>query len=369
VRASAPNVGSRPRPRVAIGAGGRIAIVWVRATDRLEAAVGSAATGRLERARTVAPLIGSGHDVAVGAGGTAIAVWSAAGGLLSSSHPAAAPGWQAPIAVAPAGDRPRLAADALGRATVVFRRRVGDFRHTVAASSLPAGATAWDPPADLASPPGAGSTIGPGDPELDVSSDGRAVAVWTDVAAQREPQVVRAAARAGPGAPWTPAATISPPDRNAFHPTVGADAAGGAVAAWTQAVSGGRRTAPFSAALRAAAWRLAAALVATPPRASGVRVATTGAGGAVAAWTQPRGGRRVVVAAVRPPAGGAWRGPWVLSRPGGGPLAVAPQVAIGDDGRGLVAWSQGGVRRDGMSVWATRLVWPGGARGGPGSAP
>ena len=340
--ASAPRVGSRPRPRVAIGAGGRMAILWIRVSDRLEGAVGSAATGRLERARTVAPLIGSGHDVAVGSGGTAIAVWPAGGALFSSSHPAGASGWQAPVGVAPGGDRPRVAVDALGHATVVFTRTVGDFRRTVAASSLSPGATAWDAPVDLAPPPVAGSTIGPGAPELDVSSDGPAAAVWTDVAAQREPQVVRAATRAGPGVPWLPAATISPQDRNAFAPTVGADAAGGAVAAWTQAVSGGPRTAPFSAALRAGVWRPATALVATTPRASGVRVATTAAGGAVAAWTQPRGGRRVVVAAVRPTASGAWRGPWVLSRPGDGPLAVEPQVAIGDDGRGLVAWSQGG---------------------------
>jgi hypothetical protein len=310
VPASAPRVGS-PRPRIAVGAGGRVAVLWNRGPDRLEAAVGSAATGRLEPARTVATAIGFGHDVALGPDGTALAVWTARGAVLSSRRPAGAPAWGPPVGVAPAGDRPRLAVDELGTATAVFVRPVGDFRRTVAAASLAPGAAAWDPPADLSPPPLAGSALGPGASELDVASGGRAVAVWTDVAAQREPQVVRAATRAAPGAPWTPAATISPPARNAFAPTAGADAAGGAVAT----------------------------------------------------WTQPRAGGRAVMAAVRPISSGAWRGPWVLSRPAGGPLVLEPQVAIGDDGRGLVAWAQGGRQREGLAVRVARLSWP--AAAGP----
>lgn len=363
VTVSAGAAGSTSGPRVAVGADGRVAIAWIRSASRLEAATGSAASGRFAPPLSVASGVGGGHDVAVGPDGTALAAWTGRGALLSSALPPGAGAWRSPLTFAPGGDRVALGVDGAGRATAVFRAPVAPFRATVAAATLAPGGAAWDPPADLSPPPRAGSTVGPGFPELGVSSGGRAVAVWSDVLAQGEPQVVRAATRPAPAGPWDPAQTISPPARNAFAPSAGADAGGGAVAVWTQAVSGGPRTAPFSAAFRAGAWRPPGALVATTPRATGARIAVNAAGNALAAWTQPRGGRRVVAAAVRTTANGAWRGPWVLSRPPGGPLAVEPQVALGDDGRGLVVWTQGSSSRTGMAVWSARLTWPGGRSG------
>jgi hypothetical protein len=51
------------------------------------------------------------------------------------------------------------------------------------------------------------------------------------------------------------------------------------------------------------------------------------------------------------------------ARPAGGPLVLQPQVAIGDDGRELVAWAQGGRQREGLAVRVARLSWP--AAAGP----
>jgi hypothetical protein len=59
------------------------------------------------------------------------------------------------------------------------------------------------------------------------------------------------------------------------------------------------------------------------------------AGNAVAVWTQATGGEPQVVASSRP-AGGAWGAPVPLSVPGA--AAVHPQVVLGGDGRATAVW-------------------------------
>ena len=59
------------------------------------------------------------------------------------------------------------------------------------------------------------------------------------------------------------------------------------------------------------------------------------AGNAVAVWTQATGGEPQVVASSRP-AGGSWGAPVPLSLPGA--AAVHPQVVLGGDGRATAVW-------------------------------
>ena len=59
------------------------------------------------------------------------------------------------------------------------------------------------------------------------------------------------------------------------------------------------------------------------------------AGNAVAVWTQATGGEPQVVASSRP-AGGSWGVPVPLSAPGA--AALHPQVVLGGDGRATAVW-------------------------------
>jgi hypothetical protein len=100
-----------------------------------------------------------------------------------------------------------------------------------------------------------------------------------------------------------------------------------------------------SPATAAATWLPAAPLATASATGDGVTVDLDAAGNAVAVWSQASGGELQVVASSRP-SGGAWSTPVPLSAAGA--AAVHPEVVLADDGRATAVW----FRATGPSTYA-----------------
>ncbi|MDX6646372.1 MAG: hypothetical protein QOK40_2099, partial [Miltoncostaeaceae bacterium] len=148
------------------------------------------------------------------------------------------------VAVRPAGGRfggpaqlsgsgqasaPAVAMGAGGDAVVAWLEN-GAVR---AAARRPGGP--FSPAVSLTAPAGAMEQLD--GPELAVTGDGRAIAVWTRGRGTRAGLQVTSYT---PGAGWTAPITLSAAGELASEPAVAVDEAGDAVVAWRQATAGGR---------------------------------------------------------------------------------------------------------------------------------
>jgi hypothetical protein len=260
-------------------------------------------------------------------------------------------------------------------------------------------------------------------PELAVTGDGRAIAVWTGAGGAGSALQVSAYT---PGAGWTAPITLSATGELASEPTVAVDDAGDAVVAWRRAIAGGKgvvraaigaisRPAATGATARAffaaardlspagqdatgpdvdldetgaaaAVWTrvqgtgdtglIQAATAAPgagfgPPRtissgkgANGPRVGVDAVGGTVAVWGVDRGSSPSVVQGALLAAGGAWTAPRDLSRPDRTDPLNEPggaRLAVAPNGEAIAVWA----RDDGEMVGFEAAVRPPG--GGLGS--
>ncbi len=176
-------------------------------------------------------------QVAVDAAGDASAVWTRYNGFYGGQgnyvvqdavKPAGEP-WGEPATLSEEsqdeGLEPRLAVDAAGDATAVWKRFIYGCCRLVQAAVKPVG-----------EPWGTTTTLeAGGDPRVGVDAAGDATAVWTGYYGPGD--VVRAAVKPA-GEPWGTTATISE-DEVLFGPEVTVNAAGEATAVWTRYIGFG----------------------------------------------------------------------------------------------------------------------------------
>jgi hypothetical protein len=280
------------------------------------------------------------------AAGTAAAALALSLALLLVPPAAAAPsGWGSAVALesnaAGSALSPAVAFDAAGNGFAVWYQSDG-ARSSIWASVY-APATGWGAPALLETDDAGDAVL----PQVAASASGDAFAVW------RQSDADRAniwAARYAAGAGWQNATLLEADDRGwAQAPRVAADAAGNAVAVWSQ--GDGNYSSIFAARYAGGVgWEAPALLEGADGDAQDPAVALDASGAGTAVWSQFDGTRNNVWAARLAP-GAGWGTPVLLERSDTG-WALAPKVAAGSTGDALAVWQQSdGVR---TNVWGAR---------------
>ena len=221
-------------PQVAEDPGGDATAVWTVnngtnvVTEASARAAGAAAWGAPMDISS-ADASASNAQVAMTPQGTAVALWQH-GSLTSSTiqaavHPAGGQ-WRAPVDISAGGElaeHPRVAIDPQGDATAVWDRSNGT-NTIVQAAELPAGAPAWQPPADL-------SATGESAANADVAASARGdvLAVWQRSNATNT--VIQGAVRPA-GGTWEGSKSLSAAGEDAESPEVAVDPRGNATAVW-----------------------------------------------------------------------------------------------------------------------------------------
>jgi hypothetical protein len=284
--------------RVGIAPSGRAVAVWTRglpgAARTVRIATRSATGGGWSPAADLsAP--GAGHpSLAVSAGGAAIVVWERAGAIEAAAADTGQLG--APAVISPPGSpalRPAVAMDDSGAAVVVW------YQDGVVATERPAGGS-FGPPAMISGVGGFPAVADLRAPAVALAAGGRAIASWRRQidGRFRVEAVVRHA-----GAQWGVTEILSPASpRSAGRPSLGADAAGHAIVAWSQPVGASRSAIQARVlALAAAGFGSLESVSAPSGRGTAPSVRLDGAGRAVLAWREDpvRGRGRFIRAAVR----------------------------------------------------------------------
>lgn len=290
--------------RVGIAPSGDAVAVWTRdplparpgAGDRtVRVATRSASTGKWSSATDLSPPGADHPALAVGADGSAIVAWERAG-AIEASVKGAAGGFGAPIALSPSTPSARLPAVAVndsGDAVVAW------FQQGVVASERPAGGS-FGAARAISAAGGFPAMASLRAPVVAVAADGRAVATWRRQidGRFRVEAIVRQA-----GAGWGATEVLSPrSSRNAGRPSLGADAAGRAIVAWSQPVGASRSAIRARVLTRQATGFGALESVSTPSgRGTAPAVGLDGTGRAVLAWREDpvRGPGRFFRAAIR----------------------------------------------------------------------
>jgi hypothetical protein len=275
--------------------------------------------------------------VAVESDGRVTAVWFRAFapgqyGLQSSTRSATG-SWTAPVDLPGATTADAEAALALrpgGTAVVAWPRTVAGLWTMSSATGTTTGA--WGAPTDLMP----GSPVMPGRPRVDVDGAGATTAVWS--ASDGAHWTVRAATATLSGA-WGAPVAVSPAGQDAVDPDVTVTGNGYAVAVWSRWNGLDRWVAQTSARdSLAGPWAGPVDLSGSGLSAFDVEVATNDAGSRfVAAWTAtPDSGTPVVQAAVREV--GPWRPSVTLSD--GASASTEPSVVVSDRAPATVTWRQ-----------------------------
>lgn len=227
----------------------------------------------------------AGHpSLAVAADGAAIAVWERAGTIEAATAETGDLG--APAVISPPGSpalRPAAAMDDSGDAIVVW------YQDGVVAAERPAGGS-FGVPALISRVGGFPAVAGLRSPVVSLAGDGRAVASWRRQidGRFRVEAVVRHA-----GAQWGVTEILSPGSpRSAGRPSLGADAAGHAIVAWSQPVGGSRSAIRARVlALQATGFGSLESVSTSSGRGTAPSVGLDRAGRAVLAWREdPVGG-------------------------------------------------------------------------------
>lgn len=238
-----------------------------------------------------------------------------------------------PLNVVPA-DSQVLAVDAQGNALALWVRSgdVWSNHYTVG--------TGWGTPHALETGPVIAHS-----PRVAFDADGFATAVWIQDLAMGGPTVF--ANRYTPGVGWGTPAPIGTGTAQESGPQVAADAAGNAHALWHEH-DGARLRAWTSLYTPAGGWGPAALLDNGDGNAFGSQLAVDAAGHAVAVWTQ-----QTNLMASRYVPGTGWSVPALLETSNVGP-ALSSRVAMNAAGVAQVVWVQSdGVREN---IWTTRFV-------------
>ena len=280
---------------------------------------------------------GTGPDVAVAPDGTAVAAWSAYRGgvpVVEVAFRAPGGGFGTPVVVS-SGQRSlgvRAGIDSADRAVVLFTLiDASNRRHAYAVTGTRAGLGS----PTVLSPSAQDAALA----DLGVGAGGRAVVAWQ--VASSDPNAGGAgvaidAVRFTPGQGWSPTQVVDT-GTALWNASVGVDAAGDAVVAWTSGTSTAQTRVRLATAAPSGTW--------TPRTVSGTGgtfrtpdVALDGAGDAVVAWQTELGSRSTRIDAVtRVGPSGGFSAPITISAGDGN--AVLPRAAAAPDGSiQVVSW-------------------------------
>ncbi|HEX2412051.1 MAG TPA: hypothetical protein VHJ39_12860 [Solirubrobacteraceae bacterium] len=280
-------------------------------------------------------------QVAVGGDGGAVALWrrtTAGGSVVQAATRPAGGSWTAPVDLTAAvGDalQPQLAVSAEGGAVAVWRHSTGSGSVVQAATRPAAGG--WSAPVDL-TPAGASAL----DPQVATGGEGHAVAVWTRITASGS--VVQAATRSAAGR-WSPPTDLSTGEREVSAARVATNDGGERIAVWSSMVAG-RVT--VRAAMRPPGGEWSSATEVGPAGVSVLdpHVALAADGDAVAIWARSVGSGSVVQAVTRS-AGEDWSAPADLTTAQARVGVRVQQVALSADGSAVAVWARATHRNDG----------------------
>jgi len=270
-------------------------------------------------------------QVAMNAAGGAVVVWtSGARGVLRAASRPAGGVFQRPTTLSSADAYgPVVAVNDSGAAIVAWASERGE-RSRVMAAWRPSAASRFLPAVAVSAPQARGTS-----PEIALNAAGEAVVTWGQFDGSR---LVVQAAFGRPGAPFTAPVAVSGPlgEPTYLEPQASVDAAGNAIVVW----EGGRGAhGVVEGAIRPAGGRFAPPIKLSAGNESyEPDVATNARGESVLAWKAraPDGASFLVRGSLRPP-GGAFGPPIDLSGPEED--IYGPDVAIGDSGDALVAWT------------------------------
>lgn len=228
---------------------------------------------------------------------------------------------------------PRVAVGPSGLAVIAWLSRSSDGTSTIRATVRRRGA--WEAPRRLSTPDAGGFDVDRC-PEVAIGSTGEVVVAWTREIP--EPATAVEVTVRGPDGRWSRPRVLS--DLAASQPRLAIDGSGTAVVVWRALGSIHVATRP-----RGGEFGPATSLDPRVTQDDFPELAVSAAGHAVVVWERRIAPRTIrVIASVRPPGGGF--GP---ARPISPPHRVrieltfpelAPQVAVGDDGRAIVTWSR-----------------------------
>lgn len=298
---------------------------------------------------------GTSPEVAVNAKGKAVVVWMHEGSqhYIRAIQRLADGSWSTPMQVSEgktAEYEPDVAIDGRGNAFAIWSDHYWDgnqHRLRILASRMWTSGT-WSKPTTLALAP-----YTPREQQIAADADGNATAVWEEDAPASSVRVRSAHWHLGNG--WSTTKTISTGD--SVDPTVAA-ANGQAVASWTtyDRETGDRHV---LTAQRSASGSWSSPTTLTQPGHDSLfpHVGMDAAGNAVAVWSDySAGSNTLTIEASRRPAGGTWAPPVTLSLNRPGARDDFPTLSVNRNGNAVAAWTQingGGVRTARMSPGGT----------------
>jgi hypothetical protein len=192
----------------------------------------------------------------------------------------------------------------------------------------------WQPPVDVSAMGRLAQAV-----SLGADAQGDAAVVWMDT--QSDPyNGILAADRTGLTGLWGSPVALTPAGAHAFFPQVSVDARGDALAAWSvNGVTSSGNT--VRAAFRPGGGQWGAVVDVSPAgqEAAQPSVGLDARGNAIVAWTVTTGSNASVIdASVRPVASGVWQSPVQISGSQG--QIVDPNVAVDGEGNAAVVWKR-----------------------------
>lgn len=325
-------------PQIAVDAKGDAVAVWEENGEVIKASVRPASSGKWETPVALSTYkIAYEPQVAIDAEGEAVVVWHASENLGTSYIVQAATGsastgkWQKAVNISPEeglASGPRVAVDATGQAVVVWRAAGSSDTIEAAVGSVKG---EWQKSAEISD-----SLPGVNAPQVTIDSAGDAVAVWEGYNGEHE--YIQASSRPPVGV-WQTPVTLSNTSQEAGLPSVAADGSGDVLAVWANRTEGVVQSVMGSAA--SGTWQKAVNVSATG---SGIEyrqvaLAVNARGNAIASWenTVPSD---VGEAAEGSAVTGQWQQPTAFSPVGQHDYGKS-KVAIDPQGDALVVWIDG----------------------------
>jgi hypothetical protein len=329
-------------PQVAFGPAGDAVAVWQRFDGirlGVQTASRSASTGSWSRPQNLSRSEGDAlsPQISVDADGNALAVWVASGGgqgpwEVQSAYRPNAGAWQQPELVTRNPDEvvsPQLVFDARGGAVAAWAALLGT--NWAIETSERARGGGWHASLALAA---AGEY-----PRVRVllrgDGKGQLFALWEGLSGVHA--VVQAAIRSAAQKRWSDVRDLSDDRTDAVSPQLAVDARGDAVAVWAQ--KSGRNWVVHAAKRRSGkAWEVPVMLSSPGRDAVAPDVALDPRGNAVAVWVRSNGTNTIVQSSYRPLGDSSWSRARTISEPEGD--AVSPAVAVDASGNGTLVWSR-----------------------------
>jgi PKD domain len=331
-------------PRVAIDSEGEAIVVWERYNGShyvVQASVRPAPGESWQTPVNLSETSNTGYrpEIAIAPNGEAIVAWELWNGshsfIQASVRPAPGESWQTPVNLSETSHEAyaaQLAINAQNEAVAVWEFSNGSYL-AAQASARPSGGS-WQTPVNLSE---TGKSVF--QPHLALNDEGEALASWALFSGSKE--VMQTAGRPGSGASWRTPVTLAEGEfkfPEEMEQQVAIDAQGDAVAVWTQR-SGSHEM--IKAAARSGpgageSWQTPAVLAdggsyfAEEPD-----VAISPQGEAVALWTVYNGSYRAIQASMLTSPTGSWTAVENVSKTGEG---YEPAIAFNSQGNAIALW-------------------------------